>query len=367
MKILIAPDSFKECLSASEVAGIICETVESRGHTGVEIPVADGGEGFAAALAFHMNARKIIVTAHDGLMRPIKAPYYVTDTGSVILEAADTSGLALIEPDKRTPLLTTTFGMGEQIRHALKNGYRDFIIGLGGSATNDCGIGIMQALGFILLDADGNPLPAGAAGKDLSAVSRIIAPDIDMNVTLAVDVSNPLLGENGAAAVYAPQKGAGKDAVSLLEKGTVSFLHALEESLNRPVPLCSGLGAAGGAGLPFYIYFNAALKAGIDLILNNSAFDAEIQTADLVITGEGRIDAQTACGKAPAGVAKRSGKVPVIAVCGCTGENFESVYQTGIKAVYPITPAGIPFERAKKDAPHYLKDGVLKIMNDYNG
>ena len=365
MKILIAPDSFKECLSAPEVADIICDTVVFLGHTGVKIPVADGGEGFAAALASYTNARKITVEAHDALMRPIQAPYYVTDAGTVILEAADTFGLAHIEPEKRNPLDTTTFGMGEQISRALKNGHRDFIIGLGGSATNDCGAGLMQALGFILSDAAGKPLPAGAAGKDLSAVSRIIAPDIDINVTLAVDVSNPLLGQNGAAAVYAPQKGADETAVALLEKGTESFLHILEKSLNHPLSLCAGLGAAGGAGLPFYAYFNAALRSGIDLILDNSPFDAELQTANLVITGEGKIDFQTTCGKAPAGVAKRSGNVPVIAVCGCVGTGFESVRQTGIKAVYPITPEGTSFELAKRNAPRYLRETVLKILNEH--
>lgn len=364
MRILIAPDSFKECLSASEIADIICDTVESMGHTGIKIPVADGGEGFAAALASYLNARQITVDAHDALMRPIKAPYYVAPRGTVILEAADTFGLTRIEPEKRNPLLTTTFGMGEQIRHALANGHRDFIIGLGGSATNDCGMGIMQALGFILLDRAGNLLPSGATGKDLSVVSRVIAPDIDINVSLAVDVSNPLLGKNGAAAVYAPQKGANKAAVSLLEKGATSFVHVLEKSL-RPLSLCAGLGAAGGAGLPFYAFFNARLKSGIDLILENSNFDTEIQRADLVVTGEGRIDSQTARGKAPVGVAKRSGKVPVIAVCGCLGKNFEEVYQNGIKAVYPISPTDIPFQQAKEQAPHYLRKAVLKILNEY--
>ena len=363
MKILIAPDSFKECLSASEIADIICNTVESAGHTGIKIPIADGGEGFAATLASHMKADKVTVPAHDALMRPIKAPFYITGKGTVILEAADTFGLVHIERKKRNPLLTTTFGMGEQIAAAINNGLRDFIIGLGGSATNDCGSGLMQALGFILLDGAGKPLPSGAAGKDLSAVSRIIAPDIKINVTLAVDVSNPLLGSDGAAAVYAPQKGADETAVSLLEKGAESFYRTIEDSLQKTLAPRAGLGAAGGAGLPFYAYFDAALKSGIDLILENSPFDTEIQTADLVITGEGRIDLQTACGKAPAGVAKRSGNVPVIAVCGCTGTGYETVLQTGIKAVFPITPPNIPFDRAKKDAPVYLKQTILKILN----
>ena len=365
MKILIAPDSFKECLSAPEIAGIICDTVERRGHTGVVIPVADGGEGFAAALATALNARKTVVPAHDALMRPIEAPYYVTDTGTVILEAADTFGLVRIEPEKRNPLLTTTFGMGEQIAHALKNGHRNFIVGLGGSATNDCGMGIMQASGFILLDRKGRPLPRGAAGKDLSAVDRIVAPDIEMNVTLAVDVSNPLLGQNGAAAVFAPQKGADKNAVSLLEKGAASFYETTENALNKKLFPRAGLGAAGGAGLPFYAFFDAVFKSGIDLILDNGPFDREIKTAGLVITGEGRIDAQTAFGKAPAGVAKRSGNVPVIAVCGRTGNGFENVYKTGIRSVCPITPDGMPFEKAKADAPRLLTKTVLKILDEY--
>lgn len=363
MKILIAPDSFKECLSAPEIADIICDTAESLGHTGIKIPVADGGEGFAATLASNMNAQKINVPAHDALMRPLQAPVYVADTGTVILEAADTFGLAHIEPEKRNPMHTTTFGMGEQISAALNKGFRKFIIGLGGSATNDCGIGLMQALGFILLDAAGNPLPDGASGKDMAVVSRIISPKIEINVTLAVDVSNPLFGPNGAAAVYAPQKGADAAAVSLLEENAKSFYRTLENSLHTTLLPCAGLGAAGGAGLPFYAYFNANLKSGIDLILENSSFDTEIQTADLVITGEGRIDAQTACGKAPVGVAKRSGNVPVIAVCGCMGTGFENVLQTGIKAVYPITPPNIPFEQAKEKAPLYLKESILKILD----
>lgn len=367
MRILIVPDSFKECLSAPRIADILCDAVEALGHTGIKIPAADGGEGFAAALASYMNARETTVAAHDALMRPVQAPHYVTDNGTVILEAADTFGLARIEPEKRNPMNTTTFGMGEQIRRALENGHRNFIIGLGGSATNDCGAGLMQALGFVLLDRAGAPLPDGAAGKDLSAVSRIIPPDIEMNVTLAVDVSNPLLGKNGAAAVYAPQKGADADAVSLLEEGARSFLHCVEKSLNRPLHPCAGLGAAGGAGLPFYAYFGAEPRSGIDLILDNSPFDAELPTADLVITGEGRIDFQTVCGKVPAGVAKRSGKVPVAAVCGCVGKDFESVRQTGITAVYPVTPSGVSFEKAKENAPRYLKETVSKIIKDFGG
>lgn len=365
MRILVAPDSFKECLSAAEIAEIIGETAGKYGHAAVKIPVADGGEGFAEALAKYTNADKIIVDAHDALMRPLKAPYYVTPAGTVILEAADTFGLARIEANRRDPLLTTTFGMGEQIIHALNAGHRDFIIGLGGSATNDCGIGLMQALGFILTDRNGAPLPRGAAGKDLSAVSRIVAPDIEMNVTLAVDVSNPLFGPNGAAAVYAPQKGADESAVSALENGAKAFFQTMEDALNKKIPLCAGLGAAGGAGLPFYAYFNTRLKSGIDLILDHSPFEKALSNADLVITGEGRIDAQTVFGKVPAGVAKRCGKVPVIAVCGCTGAGYESVYRAGIKAVYPITPPSTPFEQAKANAPLYLKETVVKILKEY--
>ncbi|MBR1777059.1 MAG: glycerate kinase [Alphaproteobacteria bacterium] len=365
MKILIVPDSFKECLTAAEIADIIGSTTEDCGHTAVCLPMADGGEGFASVLAVYTNAQERTVPAHDALMRPIMAPYFVTGTGTVILEAADTFGLAHIEPEKRNPLLTTTFGMGEQIAHALKAGYRRFIIGLGGSATNDCGIGLMQALGFILLNAEGKPLPCGAAGKDLASVAKVIAPDIKADITLAVDVSNPLLGPNGAATVYAPQKGADFAAVALLEKGARSFFGAVENSLNKQLSLRTGLGAAGGAGLPFYAYFQAKFQSGIDLILSHSPFETELQTADLIITGEGRIDAQTVFGKVPVGVAKRSGKIPVIAVCGCTGQGFEAVCQAGIKAVYPITPENTPFAQAKRNAPVYLKETVVKILREY--
>ena len=364
MKILIAPDSFKECLTAAQAAEIIFETVETLGHTGVRIPVADGGEGFAGSLAPYLKAKKVVVKAHDALMRPIEAPCFISDNGTVILEAADTFGLARIEPEKRNPLLTTSFGMGEQISHALKRGYKNFIIGLGGSATNDCGIGLMQALGFILFDKSGNTLPSGAAGKDLKNITRIIAPEIQMKVTLAVDVTNPLFGEKGAAAVFAPQKGADSSAVTFLDEGMRTFYHTLENSLGKKIPLRAGLGAAGGAGLPFYACFDAQMESGIDLILNYSPFDKELQNADLVITGEGRIDAQTTCGKAPAGVAERSENVPVIAVCGCTGQGFESVFQVGIKAVYPITPPDTPFEQAKKYAPEYLRKTIRALLSE---
>lgn len=364
MKIIIAPDSFKECLSAAQVADIICEEIERLGHTGVKIPVADGGEGFARTLASALKAREEIIKAHDALMRPITAPYFITDDGTVILEAADTFGLARIEPEKRNPLLTTSFGMGEQILHALKHGCENFIIGLGGSATNDCGIGIMQALGFDFFDKEGNLLPSGAAGKDLIKIDRIAAPDIDINVSLAVDVKNPLFGETGAAAVFALQKGATDKAVALLEQGGKSFYQALENALGKCLAPYDGLGAAGGAGLPFYAYFNAKIKSGIELILEHSRFDDELPDVGLIITGEGRIDAQTVFGKAPAGVARKSKDVPVIAVCGCTGNGYESVFQAGIKAVYPITPPDMPFEQAKKSAPEYLRKTIRSVLSE---
>ncbi len=365
MNIIVAPDSFKECLSAFDVADIICNTLMSAGHFIIKIPLSDGGEGFKEAMNYHFGAKTIRIPAHDALMRPIFCNALRLENNTTVIETADTIGLTLIERDKRNPLYTTSYGTGEQIAFLLKKGCKDFIIALGGSATNDCGAGLMQALGFQFFDKNGKAFPAGIQGKDLIDIEKIEPSIINANFTLAVDVCNPLLGENGAARVYAPQKGADLKAVSLLEKGTAHFCSLVEQLAGKKIACVEGMGAAGGLGLLLYAFCDASLKSGIDLVMDNSPFQKALKHADLIITGEGKIDRQTVFGKVVSGVVRKSGNIPVVALCGCIGEGVENVYRTGIKKIYPVTPENTPFSIAKEKAPTYIKEALKKVLEDF--
>lgn len=309
------------------------------------IPMADGGEGTVDAWAASVGASKVVADVHDPLMRPIKAEFaYDEASRTAVIEMAAASGLPLLKPDERDPMRTTTFGTGELMKAALDLGAREIILGIGGSATNDGGTGMASALGVRLLDAQGRALPHGAsalarlAAIDTSTLDRLIAKT---RIRAACDVTNPLLGPNGASAVYGPQKGAAKRDVAVLDKALAhlaDIVSRTDDLLGTAAPDAPGAGAAGGLGFGLMAFCGAKLESGVKLIARSVRLADRLKGCDLVVTGEGRMDSQTANGKTPAGVAsvaKRLG-IPCVAICGCVGEGYEAVHAIGIDAVVPI-------------------------------
>ncbi|MDU2422672.1 MAG: glycerate kinase [Bifidobacterium scardovii] len=357
-RYLCAPDSFKESLTAKEAAEAM-----ARGITQADpaaqvrcLPMADGGEGTAQALADATGGAMHAVDAHDPLGRPVRASYAMLGDGSTaVVETAEASGLALLAPEERDPLVATSYGTGELIRAALDAGARTIIVGLGGSATNDAGAGLLQALGVRLLDASGRELPRGGAA--LAKLALIDMGGLDprlgeTTVIAACDVINPLVGPNGASAVFGPQKGASAADVALLDKALTRFAIVAERQLGVRVSNWPGGGAAGGIGAALLSFLHASFKPGIDLVIERSGLDEAAQWADVVFTGEGSIDFQTKFGKTPAGVAataKRHGK-PVIAVVGHIGEGIGELHDCGIDAIFGIAPGAASLEELLADA-----------------
>ncbi|MBP0974282.1 MAG: glycerate kinase [Oscillospiraceae bacterium] len=353
MKILISIDSFKGSLTSVQAgdacaAGIRCVFPEAE----ISVrPLADGGEGTTEALVSGLNGTYQTVTVPDPLGRPISAQYGILSDQTAVIEMAAASGLPLLHPSERDPMRTTTYGFGEMIRDAIRQGCRRFILGIGGSATNDGGAGCLQALGFDLLNAQGEPISAGAQGlSELAHVSDAhILPELrECTFYVACDVTNPLCGEQGCSAVFAPQKGA--DAAMIREMDDTLARFAAVTRTIRPDADANapGAGAAGGLGFGLMAYLRAELTPGVELILRETGLAAAIQEADLVITGEGCLDAQTAMGKAPAGIAalaKQYGK-PVIAFCGAAGEGAKACHAVGIDAYFPILRRVEPLEAA---------------------
>ena len=352
-KIVIASDSFKGCLSSAEVARAAEEGIRKviRDCEVVGIPVADGGEGTTQALVTAMNGRFVSCDVHDPLMNLIRAEYGILGDGhTAVIEMASASGLTLAPPEKRNPMLTTTFGTGELIRDALQRGCRRFLVGIGGSATNDAGAGMLQALGYRFLDGNGNEL--GKGGQILEQIESIDSENVlpllqEAVFTVACDVGNPFSGENGAAFVYARQKGADDAMIRQLDKGLKQFAAVIRASTGKDIDAIAGAGAAGGLGGGFLAFLRATLKPGIQIALEALDFDTRIQDADLIITGEGKLDRQTGMGKTPAGVleaAKRQ-QIPVIAIGG-TVEDTDALLQQGFLAVLSIQPGPVSPEQA---------------------
>jgi len=343
MKIIIAPDSFKESLSASAVAEQIragfCEIFPDADYR--LLPVADGGEGTVAALVAATAGRIVPARVTGPLGEPVEAFYGLSGDGSTAyIEMAAASGLTLVPLSRRNPLASTSYGTGELIRLALDAGLQHILIGIGGSATNDCGAGMLQALGARLLDTVG--VEVGLGGGELARVSlldiRGLHPGLrSCRLEVACDVDNPLTGPNGASQVYGPQKGATSEMVSRLDSNLVHFGRLLAGAFSRQVSELAGAGAAGGMGAAL-LALGAALRPGIDIVCELVDLESELQDAVLLITGEGRIDGQTASGKTPVGVAARAARhgVPVIAIAGSLGEGAEVVQRHGISAVFSV-------------------------------
>lgn len=320
------------------------------------LPMADGGEGTAQALADATGGQMRRTIAHDPLGRPVAARYAMLGDGTTaVVETAEASGLALLAPDERNPLTATSYGTGELIKAALDAGATTIIVGLGGSATNDAGAGILKALGARLLDAAGHDLePGGAALADLATidVSGLDSRLDDVTIIAACDVTNPLTGPNGASAVFGPQKGASADDVALLDHALTRFAEVAGRQLGMDVAALPGGGAAGGIGAALLTFLYAEFKPGVDLVIDRAGLDEAVQWADVVFTGEGSIDFQTKFGKTPAGVAKtakRYGK-PVIAVAGHIGDGIEELHAIGIDAVFGIAPGAADLDTLLHDA-----------------
>ncbi len=344
MKIIIAPDSFKESLTALEVAEAI-ETGFKRifPHAEyVKVPMADGGEGTVQSLVDATQGELIQTEVTAPLGNKVMATWGLSgDKQTAIIEMAAASGLHLVPLNQRNPLLTTSFGTGELIRTALDFGVNKIILGIGGSATNDGGVGMLQALGIRCLDHQGQEI--GFGGKNLANIQQIDLSALDprlqqVEIEVACDVTNPLCGDNGASAIFGPQKGANAEMVKQLDQALAHFAQQVKAQLDLNIRDQAGAGAAGGMGGGVLLLPKVRLKSGVNIVLDTVQLSDKLQDADLVITGEGRMDGQTAQGKTPVGVAlaAKTANKPVIAIVGCLREDYEVVYDKGIDAVFPI-------------------------------
>lgn len=353
LRVVVAPNAFKGSITAAEAAEAMKQGILAAGGTRCAVtcvPVADGGDGLIDVMQEALGGQRLWATVSDPRMRPIRAPYcWVASHNLAVIEMARASGLALLPKALQDPTQTTTFGTGELLRAALDAGARRIIVGIGGSATCDGGIGMAAALGFRFLDQSGNPVkPIGGSLEAIVAIDRRNSdPRLeDVSLSVACDVTNPLVGANGASMVFAPQKGATPEQVIQLDKGLANLAEVIHKELGVAVGEIPGSGAAGGLGGGLYAFLNAELKPGIDLVIDLLKLNQHIADADLVLTGEGRIDGQTRFNKAPAGVARsaKAAGVPCIAICGRIGEGIEALYEIGFSAVFsicdgPQTPA----------------------------
>ncbi|ENM3848616.1 glycerate kinase [Vibrio cholerae] len=364
MKVVIAPDSFKESLTAKQACDSIQSGLARVWHDAkfVAIPVADGGEGTVQSLVDATQGRLVEVKVMGPQGKRVEAFYgMLGDNQTAVIEMAAASGLHHVPLAQRDPKLTTSFGSGELIRHALDQGVTKLIIGLGGSATNDGGVGMLAALGARFTNADGDPIQLTGGG--LRELTHIDLQDFDprlqhCDILVACDVNNPLCGDKGASAVFGPQKGATPEDVQLLDDALLQFGLLTEKVTGKMVLESAGAGAAGGMGAALLAYTQARLRPGIEIVLETVQLAHQVSDADLVITGEGRIDSQTVHGKTPMGVAKVAKRfdVPVLALCGCTGDNYQAVYQCGIDAVFAAVPRAMSLEDALKESDFNLAD-----------
>lgn len=369
MKVVIAPDSFKESLSALEA----CHAIE-KGLRAVypeadivNVPMADGGEGTVQSLVDATGGRLVHTEVTGPLGTPVTAFYGILGDGkTAIIEMAAASGLALVPPGQRNPLATTTRGTGELITSALNEGVSTIILGLGGSATNDGGAGMAQAIGVRLLDADGSEI--GHGGGELHRIAHIDTGGADPRLkqvafVAACDVDNPLTGERGASAVFGPQKGADPAMVQQLDGNLAHYAAMIKACLGRDVAMIPGAGAAGGLGAGMLAFLAAELKRGVDIVIEATGLDSHVKDADLVITGEGRIDGQTIYGKTPMGVAKTAKRygVPVIGIAGSLADGHEAVLEHGIDMVFTIVPGVCSLDDAIRQAAANMERTVRNM------
>lgn len=353
MKVVIAIDSFKGSLSSREAGEAAARGVRTADPTAdVRVyPLADGGEGTVDALVFAAGGRKVSGRVCGPMGTPLSADYAVLPDGTAVVEVAAAAGLPLVPQDARDPMRATTYGVGEQIAHAIKNGVRRFIIGLGGSATNDGGVGMLAALGFAFLDGAGAPIPLGARG--LATLAKIDGKGAnpalaECEFLVACDVDNPLCGARGASAIYGPQKGASEEDVKVLDAYLSNYATLTEQALGNTCADTAGAGAAGGLGFAFLSYLGGRLVPGASLVISQAKMEEEMKDADLVLTGEGRLDGQSAMGKAPVGIAKAAKKHgrTVVALAGCVTPDASASHAAGIDAFFPIPDRPMTLDEA---------------------
>lgn len=370
MKIVFGSDSFKGSLSSGKICEILERTsnkifpnAETQG-----VWVADGGEGTLDAVLKERKGEKVTVAVHNPLFGRTEASYALFDGKEALIEMASASGLTLIEKDKRNPLKTTSFGTGELIRDAIDRGCKKIILAIGGSATNDGGMGAMSALGFKFLDRFGNVLRG--TGEELEKIAKIeisqgkkLIEGVEFQVMC--DVTNPLLGENGSSYVFAPQKGANSQCVKKLERGMEIYSHAVKEAVGKDFSQKPGAGAAGGMGFALMAFLGAQIKSGIDTVLDLIDFDEKIKSASLVITGEGRMDGQSVCGKVPYGVGMRCRKynIPCVAVVGGLLEGYEKIYDSGVKSVITTINGEMSLEYAIENSERLYEDAAFRLLS----
>ena len=371
MKFVFAPDSFKGSLSAMEAVRLL-ELAAHRHFPEAEcvcVPVADGGEGTVDALCLACGGQQMQTTVTGPMGRPVQAGYALVDGGATaILEMAQASGLPLVRPDAPDPMRATSFGTGELMRKVLLDGARKLLIGIGGSATNDGGMGMLCALGARFFDGRG-VLLAGC-GADLARVARVdlsgLCPELkNAEIQVICDVTNPLLGERGATAIYGPQKGVTSQMMPALEAGMENYANCMKRALGRDIAAFPGAGAAGGMGAALGGVLGATMRSGIDAVLDIVCFDELLKGCDLAVTGEGRIDRQSVeFGKVPAGVAQRCRErgVPVAAIVGGMGDGAEAFYELGETVIVPTSSGPMTLENAMQNAPELFSQAADRLF-----
>lgn len=379
MKFVLAPDSFKESMTAKEVCIAMEKGIKKvfKDAECIHVPMADGGEGTLQSLVDSTKGQVYVKEVTGPLGNNVNAKFGVLNDGkTAIIEIAEASGLTLVSREKRNPLITTTFGIGELIKEVLDKGCNKILIGLGGSATNDGGVGMLQALGAKFLDINNNDI--GFGGGNLKKLSRIDLSEFDkrianINIEVACDVKNPLTGNKGASFVFGPQKGATKNMVIVLDEGLKHFSNIVKHQFNKEIDKLEGAGAAGGLGAALIGFCNGKLVSGIELVINYSRLEDKLQDADFIFTGEGSIDVQTTFGKTPIGVSRLAKRynIPVIALGGRVDSNIEKLYELGINAVFGILPGVETLNEALKNGKENVERTtenicrVIKINNKF--
>lgn len=373
MKIIVAPDSYKGSMTALKVAKSIERGIKkatedySVSCDVVKIPMADGGEGTVDAILDNVKGEKINVKVKDPLGRDINSFFGIINDDTAIIEMAAASGLNLLTEEERNPMKTTSYGTGQLIKAALDHGCKKIIIGIGGSATNDGGVGMAQALGFKFLDK--NDIEIGFGGGQLNQIAKIDMSSADerikkTNFIIASDVKNELCGPNGASIVYGPQKGATPEMVKILDKNLRHLANIIKKDLSKDILKVPGSGAAGGLGAALMAFLDGKCFSGIDIVMKLTNFEEKVKSSDLIITGEGSTDYQTMFGKVPCGVAEiaKKYKKPVICISGSLGEGYEELYTKGMVALFSIVNKPMSLEEAMKKGGELLKKATENIM-----
>lgn len=369
MRIVIAPDSFKESLSAVAVAQALAAGVHDVIPDAdiVCVPMADGGEGSLDVVLAATSGQRRSARVMNANGEYVAADWGWLGQGSAFIEMAAAAGLEHIPADQRRPLTATTYGVGQLITQALDAGARRIMLALGGSATTDGGAGLLQALGVQLLDKQGHALSYGGAA--LRQLHSLSLADLDPRLAqvefqIAIDVDNTLCGPSGAAAIFGPQKGASPNDVAVLDAGLSQFADVCARYVRKDERNIPGMGAAGGLGFAISSFFNAKILTGVDLVAGLCGLDHALRNAQLVLTGEGRMDAQTILGKTPVGVARYAGRhgIPVVAIVGSLGEGYQAVYGAGISAAFSLVPGPMSLEQAKATAPLLLRQRAADCL-----